>query len=151
MIDTKFCENRSGPFNFRRIRFFLFFLFFLSSVQKPKSSNVLSQKNNFVKSVRKQYENLDSHPFFLTKRIKILTISFFGCLESLLKKLPYRFWKKCSKMTELWSFWWTSILSKASYGSQDFSGITWPMSFKKKSSIRSQKHIFCIIKILKSY
>ena len=34
-----------------------------SSVRKPKSSNVLPQKKNFVKSVRKQYGNLDSHPF----------------------------------------------------------------------------------------
>ena len=33
------------------------------SVRKPKSSNVLPQRKNFVKSVRKQYENPDSHAF----------------------------------------------------------------------------------------
>ena len=33
------------------------------SVRKPKSSNVLPQRKNFVKSVRKQYGNPDSHPF----------------------------------------------------------------------------------------
>ena len=33
------------------------------SVRKPKSSNVLPQRNNFVTSVRKQYGNPDSHPF----------------------------------------------------------------------------------------
>ena len=38
-----------------------------SSVRKPKSSNVLPQKKNFVKSVRKQYGNLGSHPFFVIK------------------------------------------------------------------------------------
>ena len=32
-------------------------------MKKPKSSNVLPQRNNFVKSVRKQYGNPDSHPF----------------------------------------------------------------------------------------
>ena len=32
-------------------------------MRKPKSSNVLPQKKNFVKSVRKQYGNPDSHPF----------------------------------------------------------------------------------------
>ena len=34
-----------------------------SSVRKPKSSKILSQKRNFVKSVRKQYGNSDSHAF----------------------------------------------------------------------------------------
>ena len=34
------------------------------SVRKPNSSNVLPQRNNFVKSVSKQYGNSDSHPFF---------------------------------------------------------------------------------------
>ena len=37
----------------------------VSSLRKPKSSNILSQRKNFVKSVRKQYANSDSHPFFL--------------------------------------------------------------------------------------
>ena len=75
MFDTEFCKNRSRPLNFRRTRFFLFFFSWHqiikircihedSSVRKPKSSNVLPQRNNFVKSVRKQYGNPDSHPFF---------------------------------------------------------------------------------------
>ena len=43
-----------------------------SSVRKPKSSNIFSQRKNFVKSVRKQYGNPDSHAFFfnsLTRKI----------------------------------------------------------------------------------
>ena len=34
------------------------------SVRQPKSSNVLPRRKNFVKTVRKQYGNPDSHPFF---------------------------------------------------------------------------------------
>ena len=41
-----------------------------SSVRKPKLSNVLPQKKYFVKSVRKQYGNLDSHVFFSTALIQ---------------------------------------------------------------------------------
>ena len=77
MFDTKFCENRWRPFNFRRILIFLFFIWWyqifqircvheVSSVRKPKSSNVLPQRKNFVKSVRKQYGNPDTHSFFKT-------------------------------------------------------------------------------------
>ena len=33
-------------------------------MRKPKLSNILSQRKNCVKSVRKQYGNPDSHPFF---------------------------------------------------------------------------------------
>ena len=36
-----------------------------SSARKPKSNDVLPQRNNFVKSVRKQYGNPGSHAFFL--------------------------------------------------------------------------------------
>ena len=36
-------------------------------MRKPKISNVLPSRKNFVKSVRKQYENPDSHPFFFVK------------------------------------------------------------------------------------
>ena len=67
--------NQWRPLNFRRIWIFLFFLPWhqilkirciheASTVRKPKSSNALSQRNNFVKLVRKQYGNPDSHPFF---------------------------------------------------------------------------------------
>ena len=35
----------------------------VSSAWKPKSSNILSQRKNFVKSLRKQYGNPDSHAF----------------------------------------------------------------------------------------
>ena len=35
-----------------------------SSMRKPKSSNVLPQKKNFVKSVSKQYGNLDSNSVY---------------------------------------------------------------------------------------
>ena len=76
MFYTKFYKNRWRPLNFRRLWFFYFFLSWHQiikircihkafSVRKPKLSNVLSQKKNFVKSVRKQYGNLDSHPFLL--------------------------------------------------------------------------------------
>ena len=76
MFDTKFYTNRWRPLNFRRIWFFYFFLSWrqilkirciheASSVRKPKSSNVLSRKKNFVKSMRKQFRNPDSNPLFL--------------------------------------------------------------------------------------
>ena len=35
-----------------------------SSVRKSKSSNIIPQRRNFVKSVKKQYGNPDSHVFF---------------------------------------------------------------------------------------
>ena len=76
MFNTKFYKNRWRTLNFRRIWFFNFFLSWCQiikirciyeafSVRKPKSSNVLPWRNNFVNSVRKQYGNPDSHPFFL--------------------------------------------------------------------------------------
>ena len=35
-----------------------------SSLRKPKSSNMIPQRKNFVKLVRKQYGNPDEHVFF---------------------------------------------------------------------------------------
>ena len=72
IFDTKFFENRSGPFNFERNWIFLSWYQILkircvheaSSVRKPKLSNVIPQRKNFVKSARKQYGNPDSHVFF---------------------------------------------------------------------------------------
>ena len=63
--------SRSRFSNFRLIWFFLNrtinFLNFdvASSVRKPKSSNVLPQGNNSMKSVRKQYGNPDSHSILI--------------------------------------------------------------------------------------
>ena len=37
-------------------------------MRKPKSSNVLLRRKNFVKSVRKQYGNPDSHPFLVIRK-----------------------------------------------------------------------------------
>ena len=39
------------------------------SVKTPESSIVLSQRNNFVKSVRRQYGNLDLHASFFHENI----------------------------------------------------------------------------------
>ena len=47
---------------------------------------------------------------------------FFGCLQYLLKKLPYNFEVKISKN----GFCWKPIFSKASCGSHDFSGTNGP-------------------------
>ena len=88
MFDTKFCENRSIPLDFRRILIFVFFIsryqilkiqcvHEASSVRKPKSSNVLPRRKNFVKSVRKQYGNPDSHPFFLLAYRTYISLSEF--------------------------------------------------------------------------
>ena len=47
------------------------------SVRKPKSSNTLSQRKNFVKSVRKQYGNPDSHYFLITFNFFLITCLLF--------------------------------------------------------------------------
>ena len=75
MFHTKFGENRSRPSIFRlhNLSFSIFFIVIsnfkiiheTSSVRKPKSSNILSQRKNFMKSVRKQYGNPDSHAIHL--------------------------------------------------------------------------------------
>ena len=47
-------------------------------MRKPKSSNILSQGKNFVRSMRKQYGNPDSHVFlFYIVNIEILIESNF--------------------------------------------------------------------------
>ena len=43
-----------------------------SSLRKPKSSNILPHRKNFVKSVMKQYGNSDSHPFSLRNNFEKL-------------------------------------------------------------------------------
>ena len=43
----------------------------LSQARKPKSSIILNQRKNFVKSVRKQYGNPGLHAFFLLRTVKI--------------------------------------------------------------------------------
>ena len=78
MFNTKSCKNRSKPLNFRWIRIFYFFFIWYqilkircnheaSSVRKPKSSSILPQRKNFVKSVRKQYRNPDSDDFLFCR------------------------------------------------------------------------------------
>ena len=62
MFDTEFYENQSRSLNIRQIWIFFYRDIF---IVKPKSSNVLPQRNDFVKSLRKQYGNPDSHPIFL--------------------------------------------------------------------------------------
>ena len=42
-----------------------------SSMRKPKSSNVVPQRKNFVTSLRKRYGNSDSHHFFYIKVSKM--------------------------------------------------------------------------------
>ena len=83
MFDIKFCENRSRPSNFRRFRIFLFFsswyhilkfrcIHEASSVGKPKSSNILSQRKNFVKSAKLEIGipiHLLFFYFFITYRV----------------------------------------------------------------------------------
>ena len=89
IFQTKFGENRSRPLIFRLIKFFKFFIsryqilkfrciHEASLVRKPKSSNIPSRKKNFVKSVRKQYGNPDSHVFFVlsSRSFRILTYIF---------------------------------------------------------------------------
>ena len=81
-----------------------------SSVRKPKSSNVLRQSNNFVKSVGKQYGNPDSYPlkfFFiyycfsliqwsLVKefRLKVVTAASFSSMLYRICKRAHKIWKK---------------------------------------------------------
>ena len=48
-----------------------------SSVRKPKSSNILSQRKNFMKSVRKNYGNRDSHAFSLVSLHQFILHSLF--------------------------------------------------------------------------
>ena len=75
MFHTKFGENWSRPLIFKLIWIFEFFLSWYqilkfrciheaSSVRKPKPHNILSRRKNFVKSVKNQYGNPDSHAFF---------------------------------------------------------------------------------------
>ena len=52
------------PLNLKIIYIFKFDVCEASSVRKPKSSNILPQKKNFVKSMMKQYSNPDLHAFF---------------------------------------------------------------------------------------
>ena len=89
MFGTQFCKNQSRPSKSRRIWIFVFFLSWhhilkirciheAPSVRKPKSSNLLLQRYDCVKSVRKQYGNLDSHPFFLNPILKLFTL-FMWC------------------------------------------------------------------------
>ena len=49
-------------------------IFEASSVKKPKSSNVLSQRKDFVKPVRKQYGNADSHAFKYFLSFKLIQL-----------------------------------------------------------------------------
>ena len=84
IFDTKFCENQWRLLNFRRIWIWKIFLSWhqifkiwciheASSVRKPTSSNILSQRKNFVKSVRKEYGNSYSHAFFASSLRKIFS------------------------------------------------------------------------------
>ena len=74
MFGTKFCENRCRLLNFRRMWIFYYraikFKKLNLSTQLPvwRSQNQVTyflKKKNLVKSVRKQYGNLDSHSFFI--------------------------------------------------------------------------------------
>ena len=92
IFHTKFGENRSRPLFFSLILILIFFYRDIkilnfdvaSSVRKPKSSNILSQRKNFVKSVRKQYGNPDSHVFF--KWILIVIINFSRLTSQILRR-----------------------------------------------------------------
>ena len=79
MIHTEFGEDQSRPSIFRLIwikkkilscyQILKFrYIHEASSVRKPKSSNILFQRKNFVKSVRKQYGNPESHAFYFRNR-----------------------------------------------------------------------------------
>ena len=65
--------------------------------EQQKSCNILPQRKNFVKSVRKQYGNPDSHAFSL-----IVTSNFnismyprsFICEEARIKQYTFSSWKK---------------------------------------------------------
>ena len=67
------------------------------SVRKPKSSNILSQRKNFVKSVRKQYfifvrvneefffcHDVDKSEYYLIEKSSYLALYYFWLLENLL-------------------------------------------------------------------
>ena len=74
-----------------------------SSVRKPKSSNIIFQRRNFVKLVRKQYGNPNSHVF----------LKIFIPLGSNFKVSPnFTFGWKC--------MWPTLSLNKASKNSLSF-------------------------------
>ena len=67
MCETKFCENRKKPLNSRRVWIILIFFIVTSNFKNSM------YPRNFEKSVRKQYENPDSHHFyffFFTRRMK---------------------------------------------------------------------------------
>ena len=53
-------------------------------MRKPKWSNVLRQRKNFVKSVRKQYRNPDSHPFSFCKNCNTFFLSMYVCMYTIL-------------------------------------------------------------------
>ena len=60
-------------------------------MRKPKSSIVLPQKKNFVNSVRKQYGNLDSHPFtFFYKGHNAFWVPKSPAIDFFTKKKPTR-------------------------------------------------------------
>ena len=94
MFDTKFCENLSKFLNFRQIWIFLFFWWWhqilkirciheASSVSKAKSSNVLPQRTNFMKLLRKQYGNPDSHHEQVNERLSFtISLSLAYSLDS---------------------------------------------------------------------
>ena len=68
MFHTKFGENRSRPLIFRIIWTFEFFLswYQISKFQYiHEASSVWKPKSSFLKSVRAQYGNPDSHTIFL--------------------------------------------------------------------------------------
>ena len=74
-----------------------FFFFIVTSnyknSRKPKSSNLLPQRKNFVKSVGKQYGNPDSHPFFLslTQTPNIFSKHLFWTLHINLSILTWKY------------------------------------------------------------
>ena len=75
---------RQAPaLNFRRIWFFLIFFTVTSNYKNSKyprsflcEEAKFKQRKNFVKSVRKQYGNPDSHTFWIYYHLLILLIDF---------------------------------------------------------------------------